>query len=68
MLLKSIREDPNRGMFCVDWKDDDPIEIIGTNQKDDYTRFDALLAPCNYLHTMLDYQGDSVSSECIGDL
>ena len=23
--LKEIRENPDRGMFCLDWNDDDPI-------------------------------------------
>ena len=56
-----MREDPDRGMFCIDWNDEDPIEIIGEEFDDDYTRFEAVLVPCNYLHTMLDYQGDSIS-------
>ena len=55
-------------MYCVDWKDDEPYELFGTIEEDDYQRFDVILAPCNYLHTQLDYQGDSVSSECIGEL
>ena len=55
-------------MFCIDWNDDNPIEIVGTYEEDDYTRVDLILTPCNYLHTALDYQEDSISSECIGDL
>ena len=55
-------------MYCVDWKEDEPFELFGTYEEDDYQRFDAILTPCNYLHTMHDYQGDSVSPECVGDL
>ena len=56
-------------MFCIDWNDDDPIELINANsQDDDYTRIDVTMTPCNYVHTMLDYEGDSISDECIGDL
>ena len=58
LLLQSIREDPDRGMFCIDWNDDDPIELINSEQDDDYARIDITVAPCNYLHTMLGYEGD----------
>ena len=66
-LLKSIKQDPDRGMFCIDWNDDDPIELTGDFEEEDYTRFDIILTPCNYLHTMHGYQGDFVSPECIRD-
>ena len=26
-LLKAIKEDPERGMYCIDWNDDEPFEI-----------------------------------------
>ena len=41
---------------------------MGDTQDDDHIRFEAVLVPCNYLHTMLDYQGDSIHPECVGDL
>ena len=34
-----MREDPSRGMNCVDWKDDDPLEIIGDEGDTDYNKF-----------------------------
>ena len=56
-------------MYCIDWNDDDPFELIGeSSHDDDYARIDVTLTPCNYLHTMLDYQDDSISPECIGDI
>ena len=67
LLLQSIREDPDRGMFCIDWDDDDPIELINHEQDYDYARIDVIVTPCNYVHTMLGYEGDSISDECIGD-
>ena len=67
-MLKSIKEDPDRGLFCIDWDDDNPFEITGYEFDDNYTRLEIVLVPCNYIHTMLDYKDDSVSSECIGDL
>ena len=53
--LKDIWEDPERGMFCIDWNDDDPIEITGHELDSDYTAFDVLLVPCNYIHTMFNF-------------
>ena len=55
-------------MFCLDWNDNDPFELFGTLQEDDFVRLEIIVNPCNYLHTMLDYKDDSVSSECITDL
>ena len=55
-------------MYCIDWNDDEPFEIIGESAHDqDYARLDVILSPCNYLHTELGYQGDSIRSDCIGD-
>ena len=55
-------------MYCIDWNDDEPIEMIGNETDDDYARLEVVLAPCNYLHTMFDYQDDTISPECIADL
>ena len=66
--LKSIKEDPIRGMLCLDWNDNKPLEIGGRENDINYTRLDIVLAPCNYLHTMLDYKDDTISPECIEDL
>ena len=63
-----MQEDPDRGMFCIDWNDENPIEILGREQDTDYTRIEFILVPCNYIHTMLDYKEDSISPECIADL
>ena len=66
--MKKIRDDPDRGMYCIDWNDDDPIEMIGNETDDDYARLEVVFAPCNYLHTIYDHTEDSVSPECIADL
>ena len=55
-------------MFCIDWNDDDPFELLGRQQDDEYTRLEVLLNPCNYKHTMLGYQEDSIHPECVADL
>lgn len=57
-ILEAIKEDPERGMFCFDWKDDDPIEVMGYEFDTDFSRLEVLFVPCNYLHTTLGYQGD----------
>ena len=66
--LKSIKEDPKRGMLCIDWNDERPFMIGGRENDIDYSRLDIVLTPCNYLHTMLDYKEDTISPECIPDL
>ena len=55
-------------MFCLDWNDDEPFELIGNSIDDNYTRLEIVLVPCNYMHTQLGYQDDSINPECIGDL
>ena len=55
-------------MICIDWQDDDPYQIRGQEFFDDeYIYLDIVLVPCNYVHTMEGYGGDSISSECIRD-
>ena len=67
-MLQAIKEDPERGMFCIDWDDDEPYEIQGYEFEDTYTHLDIVMTPCNYIHTKFGYEGDSVNNECIGDL
>lgn len=56
-------------MFCVDWNDvDEPFEIKGSDEDGDHSRIEVILVPCNYVHTDLGYEGDSISPECIGSL
>ena len=62
-----IRADPNRGMFCLDWDKEDLL-IYGNERKSEYQRIEILMTPCNYLHTELGFEGDSISDECISDL
>ena len=55
-------------MYCIEWSDDEPVEVYGYEHEEDYSRLDVALLPCNYLHTDLGYQGDSIHPECVGDL
>ena len=56
-------------MYCLDWNDDIPFEIVGEKvADDDYARLEVMLNPCNYLHTQLGYQDDSIHPECVEGL
>ena len=55
-------------MFCVDWNDNDPYEVLGKEFDDDFTRIELIFVPCNYLHTQLDYKEDTISPQCISNL
>ena len=67
-MLREIREDPDRGFFCLDWDADEPFEIYGSEMEDNYQRIEALLAPCNSINTELGVEGltgyDSVDQDC----
>ena len=67
-VLLELQTDPDRGMLCLDWNDEEPIEIIGADSNDDYTRLEVVLTPCNYIHTALGNTWDSVHPECVTDL
>ena len=67
-FLKKIREDPDRGLFCIDWTDKVPFELVGTLNDSTYARFAAVLVPCNYIHSRYGYTGDKIVPECNGDL
>ena len=51
--MNTIRGDPERGFLCPEWNDDEPLNLIGDENDDDYTRLEVVLLPCNYVHTML---------------
>ena len=53
-------------MFCIDA--DETIRIYGNEINYNYQRLEILLTPCNYVHTHLGYEGDSVHPDCIADL
>ena len=64
-----MREDPERGMLCIDWNDDQyPIKIKGDESFDNYQRIEAALVPCNYVHTQFGYNDDSIHPECVLNL
>ena len=63
--MQDLRDDPDRGMLCIDWNDPDiPIIVKGDEANDNYQRFEAVLLPCNYLHKQWGYNSDSIHPEC----
>ena len=63
--LQALRDDPERGMLCIDWNNDDlPISLRGDEGEDNYQRFEAVLVPCNYVHTKWGWDKDSIHPEC----
>ena len=66
-MLKEIREDPERGFFCLDWSNDvEPFIIYGSEMEDNYQRIEAILTPCNSIKTELgDHEGfDVIDQDC----
>ena len=54
-------------MFCLDWDNEDLL-IYGKKTGSQFQELEILMTPCNYLHTELEYEGDSISDDCIDDL
>ena len=55
-------------MLCIDWNDaEQPIKIKGEEEFDNYQRLEAVLVPCNYVHSAFGYD-DSINQECVPSL
>lgn len=65
-VMTLIKTDPERGMFCIDPTEE--LHIYGNEKSYNYQRLELIITPCNYLHTHLGYEGDSIHPECIADL
>ena len=63
-----MRDDPERGLNCIDFDKDAEHVIFGDNKDDSFYRLEVILTPCNYLHTDHNYTGDSINPECVPDL
>ena len=69
-LFTSIKNDPKRGFYCLDWDDENPLEIYGTENDLNFQRIEVLLVPCNYVHlkqTEGATMSDSVHKDCVAD-
>ena len=49
--LNEIRSDPSRDFLCLDWDEEEPFVIYGTQTVDNYSRLEMLLLPCNSAST-----------------
>ena len=35
-VLQTIRDDPERGFFCLDWEESNPFEVYGGENQDNH--------------------------------
>ena len=49
-ILKEIREDPERGLYCIDFDDFELINLMGLETDNNYLNFAAYLVPCNFVY------------------
>ena len=58
-----------RSLYCFDWdKLGDEIELNGfATSVEDYQMLSFDLVPCNYVHSYLGYEHDSIADGCIAD-
>lgn len=66
--LDNIKNDPERGMYCLDKDEMEGREIYGDEKNQNHARVELFLLPCNYLHYGLGYLEDSIHPECIRNL
>ena len=60
-----MKSDPNRGFFCFDWEEDNPLVIYGTETADDYHILEMAFLPCNMLGSDLGKrEGEKASETC----
>mgnify|MGYP001626803454 CR=1 FL=1 len=66
--MKDIKENPDRGMYCLDEAEMEGKEIYGNENNENYGILSLLLFPCNYVHTEYGYTEDTVHPDCIANL
>ena len=49
-MLDSLIADPERGLFCINYDEEEQLEIMGDFQDDNELSVDILFLPCNYVH------------------
>ena len=62
-------ESEQRNLYCFDWdKLGDEIELNGfATSVEDYQMLSFDLVPCNYVHSYLGYENDTIAEGCIAD-
>ena len=66
--VAAIKNDPDRGIYCLDKGELDGIEIYGDEKNSNHARLELFLLPCNYIHTEVGPIGDVIHPECKRDL
>lgn len=65
--LDEIKSDPERGFYCLDWSVEEQFLLFGTENDDEYQRFELVLLPCNSLYSdvgLLPGELATVDAEC----
>lgn len=63
-LLEEIKADPNRDFYCIDWDEDEPFTIYGSEIDEVYQRLEVILMPCNSRYDDLGEMASQVSQDC----
>ena len=68
-LYDSLRADPARGMYCINW-DEDHVEMRGNLNTYEHSVVEVFVLPCNHLvkHLGATHSGDEAHETCNGDL
>ena len=64
--LENLKSGDKGNLYCIDQTDE--FKIFGEWTATDFLTVTMDLVPCNYMHTHLGYEGDSISDDCIADL
>ena len=62
-------KDEDRSLFCFDWQEmAEEIYLKGySTSVENYQMLTIDLVPCNYVHSYLGYEEDSIADGCIAD-
>lgn len=63
--FEDIKTNAKRGMYCMDMKPEEKMEIFGNENNREYQRIEVIITPCNYINTEFGYKGDFIDPECV---
>ena len=62
-----MKQDPKRGLMCLDEDDSAELKLYGRESYDDYQRLELIMMPCNSINTdigIMEGEKGVVGSEC----
>ena len=67
--LQRYIDGTDRHLYCMSWDelDDETLSLWGTENDDNYQRWEFNLLPCNYVHKQISDIGDGIHSGCIAN-